>query len=169
MKKIIIIGSPGTGKSTLGKQLAKSLSVDIYHLDALFWQPNWQMSSREEQQSILYDIVKKDSWIIDGNYSGTLDIRFDHADTIIYLKRSRVLCIFRAIKRYFMYRGKTRPDMQEECFEKIDWSFVKWIWQFPKNHEPLIDEQIRQLDRSQTLVRLTSNKDIECFFNSLDE
>lgn len=168
MKKIMIIGSPGTGKSTLGRQLEDKLSIKLYHLDKLFWKPHWEMSTNHEQLSILSDIVEKESWIIDGNYSGTLDIRMKQADTIIYLKRSRLICLYQVLKRVIRYRGTTRPDMQEDCPEKIDREFIKWIWQFPTNHEPLIDKCVNQVTHEQTLIKLTNQKEITNFLNSLE-
>lgn len=167
MKKIMIIGSPGTGKSTLGRQLEDTLSIKLYHLDKLFWKPHWEMSTKHEQQTILSDIVEKESWIIDGNYSSTLDIRMKQADTIIYLKKARLVCLYQVLKRVIKYRGTTRPDMQEDCPEKIDIEFIKWIWHFPKNHEPLIDEYLNQLTHKQTLIKLTNKKEITIFLNTL--
>ncbi|WP_462259499.1 DNA topology modulation protein [Vagococcus teuberi] len=168
MKKIMIIGSPGTGKSTLGRQLEDKLSIKLYHLDKLFWKPHWEMSTKHEQQTILSDIVEKDSWIIDGNYSSTLDIRMKQADTIIYLKKVRLVCLYQVLKRVIKYRGTTRPDMQEDCPEKIDIEFIKWIWHFPKNHEPLIEEQMNQLNKSQVLVTLTSKKEVKQFLKRME-
>ena len=168
MKRIMIIGSPGTGKSTFGRQLEGKLSIQLYHLDKLFWKPNWEMSTREEQIEILHQVVHQDKWIIDGNYSSTLDIRVKQADTIIYLKRTRLICLYQVLKRVARYRGTTRLDMQEGCPEKIDLSFIKWIWQFPKNHEPLINEQLTNLNESQKLVMLTNKKEMSQFLQFIE-
>ena len=167
MKKIMIIGSPGTGKSTLSRQLENKLSIKLYHLDKLFWKPHWEMSTKEEQLAILSEVVKKESWIIDGNYSSTLDIRMKQADTIIYLKRARLVCLYQVLKREIKYRGTTRPDMHENCPAKLDKEFIKWILHFPKNHEPLIDEYLNQLTHKQTLIKLTNKKEITIFLNTL--
>ncbi len=91
MKKIMLIGSGGSGKSTLARQLGNILNIQVYHLDAIFWKPNWEGVSKEEQISIQTDLVKKDEWLIDGNYGGTLDIRMDAADTIIFLDINRTI------------------------------------------------------------------------------
>lgn len=111
MKKIALIGSGGSGKSTLARKLGKKLNIEVYHLDALLWKPNWTPTSKEEQRNIQNELVKKDQWIIDGNYSGTMDIRLNAADAIILVDISRVRCVYRVLKRMIQYRGKSRPDM----------------------------------------------------------
>ena len=82
MKKIVLIGSGGSGKSTLAKQLGEKLKINVYHLDALFWKPNWVGVPKDEQRMIQKDLVKRQEWIIDGNYGGTMEIRLNAADTI---------------------------------------------------------------------------------------
>jgi len=85
MKKVILIGSGGSGKSTLARQLGNKLNIKVHHLDALFWKPNWEGVPKEEQRTVQNELVKEDEWIIDGNYGGTMDIRMNAADTIIFL------------------------------------------------------------------------------------
>ena len=65
--------------------------------------PNWELVTREEQIQIQNELVKNEAWIIDGNYGGTMDIRFQAADTILFLDYPRTLCLYRAIKRTFQY------------------------------------------------------------------
>ncbi len=70
MQKILLIGSGGSGKSTLARELGMRLGIDVYHLDALLWKPNWTPATRQEQISIQSELMERDSWIIDGNYGG---------------------------------------------------------------------------------------------------
>ena len=102
MKKIVLIGSGGSGKSTLARQLGERLKIKVYHLDALFWKPNWVGVPKDEQTKVQNDLVKKESWIIDGNYGGTMDIRLNAADTIIFLDIPRTICLYRAFKIRFL-------------------------------------------------------------------
>lgn len=111
MKKIILIGSGGSGKSTLARQLGNKLNIKVHHLDTLFWKPNWEGVPKEEQRTVQNELVKGEKWIIDGNYGGTMDIRINAADTIIFLDIHRTICVYRAFKRIVQYRNKTRPDM----------------------------------------------------------
>ncbi|UUE17787.1 hypothetical protein LQZ13_09965 [Leuconostoc mesenteroides] len=93
MKRVLLIGSGGAGKSTLARKMSKQLNITAFHLDKLLWKPNWQMTPKPEQAIIVHNLVRQDSWIIDGNYNGTLDIRVAAADTIVFLDRSRYVSI----------------------------------------------------------------------------
>lgn len=124
----MIIGFSGAGKSTLAKQIANIIGCEATHLDSLHWLPNWTENTPENERELLRPVIESEKWVIDGNYSKVLyDERINAADTIIFLDFNRVLCLFRAIKRYFKYKGKNRPDMGEGCAEKMDFEFLSWV------------------------------------------
>lgn len=163
----MLIGSGGSGKSTLARQLGNILNIQVYHLDAIFWKANWEGVSKEEQISIQTDLVKKDEWLIDGNYGGTLDIRMDAADTIIFLDINRTICTYRALKRMLKYRNKTRPDIGEGCEEKFDFDFLRWIWNYPKMKRPDILRKLHDLPENKQIIILKSKKDVQTFLEYL--
>ncbi len=109
------------------------------------------------------DLVKKEKWIIDGNYSGTLDIRLNSADTIIFLDIHRTICMYRAFKRMLLYRNKTRPDMGEACEERFDLAFFKWIWDYPKTKRPEIVKRLEQFSNDKNIFVLKSPKEVQKF------
>ena len=122
MKKIAIIGSGGAGKSTLAQQLGQLLHIPVHHMDATFWKPGWQNIGREQLIKETAKILdENESWIIDGNYSATMDIRLEQADTVIFLHFKTVTCLYGITKRRIQYHNKTRPDMGIDCPEKLDW------------------------------------------------
>lgn len=167
MKKVILIGSGGSGKSTLAKQIGTKLNLNIYHLDALFWKPNWVGVPRSEQIAVQTELVKKEEWIIDGNYGGTLDIRLHAAETIIFLDIPRTICVYRAFKRMLKFRKKTRPDMGAGCEERIDFGFLKWIWNYPKKQRPEIMKKLAGLSKEKQVVILRSPKQVQRFVEAL--
>lgn len=167
MRKIIIIGSGGSGKSTLARKLSKILNIKVYHLDMLLWKPNWIGVSREEQIRIQNEILKNDEWIIDGNYSRTIDLRINAADTIIFLDLPRIICLFRVFKRYFKYRNKSRPDMVEGNKERINFDFLKWIWNYPKVIKPIIMNKLKDASNDKKILIMKSPKDIKRLLKSL--
>ncbi len=144
MSKIAIIGSGGSGKSTLARRLGALLGIPVIHLDSLFWKPGWVETETGEWRSIQEDLVKGDCWIIDGNYSDTMDVRFEAADTLVFLDFPRSLCLWRAVRRRFQYAGRSRPDVGPGCPEKIDWDFVRWIWTFPAAQRPVLLAEVGQ-------------------------
>ncbi len=137
-QRILIVGSGGAGKSTLSKKLGEMWSLPVVHLDALFWQPGWKPLPRPEFIEKVTLELAKPQWIIDGNYDSSIQLRAQNADLIIFLDFSNILCVYRACKRAWVYRGTTRPDMGVGCPEKIDAEFIRWIWRFPKDAKPEI-------------------------------
>ena len=128
MKKIIVAGvSAGVGKSTFAAKLGEILELPVHHLDAYHWKPGWVEAEKEEFRSVQHNIVKRERWIIEGNYSSSFDIRMAQADTFIYLELPLRVCLYRVLKRWLSNIGKTRPDMGEGCPEKMEWEFLKFI------------------------------------------
>ncbi|PEL17798.1 topology modulation protein [Bacillus wiedmannii] len=167
MKKIILIGSGGSGKSTLARQLGNKLNIKVHHLDALFWKTNWEGVPKEEQRKVQNELVKEDEWIIDGNYGGTMDIRINAADTIIFLDIHRTICIYRAFKRIVKYRNKTRPDMGAGCEERFDLQFFKWIWKYPNAKRPTILKGLEQLSEEKKVIVLKSPNEVRKFLEHI--
>jgi adenylate kinase family enzyme len=165
--KITIIGSGGSGKSTLAKQLGEKLMIDVYHLDSLFWKPNWVGVPKEEQRIVQDDLVKKKKWIIDGNYGGTMGIRLNAADTIIFLDIPRTICVFRVFKRVIKYRNKRRPDMGVGCEERFSFEFFKWVWEYPKTKKPGILISLEDLTKEKVVIILKSPKEVKQFLESI--
>ena len=128
MDKVAILGNSGSGKSTLARNLGEILGIEPTHLDALHWLPGWVENSRENKCKAIAEVLKRDRWIIDGNYRRVLwEERMRDADTVILLDVNRFKCFYQAFKRSRIYKGKTRPDMGEGCTEKFDLEFAKWI------------------------------------------
>ncbi|WP_164669410.1 DNA topology modulation protein [Virgibacillus doumboii] len=163
MKKIAIIGSGGSGKSTFARQLGERLQIKVHHLDALFWKPGWIGVPKQEQKQMQHDLVKRDKWIIDGNYGGTMDIRLNAADTIILLDLPRLVCVYRIIKRFVQYRNKSRPDMGTGCEERISLEFLKWVWQYPKAKKPEIMQKLENFPAEKDVIILKSPHKINQF------
>ena len=166
MKRIMIIGCPGSGKSTLSKQLAVKLKLPLVHLDQMYWKSNWQPISNEIFDELLLREVEKDEWIIDGNYSRTISMRLEKCDTIIYLDYHRMTCLLGVIKRVIKGYGKTREDMGENCPERLDWSFLKYVWTFNQRRR---EEYLRLLScqKNKRVIILRYRSDGAKFIRSL--
>lgn len=133
MERIMIIGCGGSGKSALARQLGEKTGLPVVHLDKLFWNPGWVSVTREEFDRRHEAALEEDRWIIDGNFDRTMAHRIERCDTVIYLDYSRMACLLGVLKRILTTYGTVRPDMGEGCPERIDWEFLKWVWDFNKN------------------------------------
>jgi adenylate kinase family enzyme len=168
MKKILVIGSGGSGKSTFATRLGALLQLEVIHLDKLFWRPGWVKPEPEDWLQTVDDLTDRDSWIIDGNYSRTLDLRFRKCDTVIFLDLSRWLCLWRIVTRALRYRNAIRPDMAEGCTEKIDLEFVLWVWNFPRRERPKVVRMLREQSEGKEIVWLRSRGEVEEFLARLE-
>jgi adenylate kinase family enzyme len=131
-RRIMVIGSPGSGKSTFSRKLSEITRIPLIHLDKEFWNDGWVETPKEQWLEIQKKLIEGDEWIIDGNYGGTMDIRLEKADTVICFELSRLVCLFSYFKRVITNLNRVRPDMPEGCDEKFDFEFMKYIWEFPK-------------------------------------
>jgi adenylate kinase family enzyme len=145
MKKITIVGNPGSGKSTLAKQLGRLLNIPVYHMDALYWKPGWIAANEQELLQQHDEIVKRESWIIDGNYSATLPKRLKEADTILFLNYSTIKCLYGITRRRIQFHNKTRPDIGKNCPEKLDLEFILWTKNYNKNKAPKMYERLEKV------------------------
>lgn len=169
MKRILIIGSSGAGKSTFAKRLHEATHIKLVHLDHLYWKPNWIEPSKDEWRKTVGQIAKDEEWIMDGNYSGTLEMRIEPCDTVIFLDMPRVVCVYRILKRVAFYKKRNRPDMADGCDERFDFSFLKWVWDYPNRSKPKVEALLAKHLSEKTIFHLKSNKDVESFFVNLEK
>jgi adenylate kinase family enzyme len=169
MKKILTLGCSGSGKTTLALNLGEILNLEVIHLDRLYWKPGWVMVKKDEWIEIVKNIIKKDCWIIDGNFASTLDTRLKEADTAVYLDFPRIICLWQVIKRWLFYIGRNRPDVGEGCKEKIDLEFIMWIWNFNRTHREIMLEKLGKEKHEKNIYILKNYKEMNEFLNNIKE
>jgi adenylate kinase family enzyme len=169
MHKFAIVGSSGTGKSTLARALGDrlnrdGLNIEVIHLDKYYWQAGWQELPKEDWIKLQNDLLERSKqWIMDGTYLSTSAIRLAAADTIVFLDRSRLLCLRRALWRHFRYRRKPRPDFSDECLDKLDWKYIKKVWSFPEEDRPTLLANIQTYGANKAYFHLHSQREINRF------
>ena len=169
MRRVLIIGSAGSGKSTLATRLAATLQLPVIHLDAVYWQPGWKETPKDQWQARVAELIQQDAWIMDGNYGGTMEMRVRAADTVILLDIPRTQCLFRVLKRAVRYRGRTRPDMNPGCPEMLpDREFLRWIWTYPKLRRPNVLDLLSRHDGEKQILILRSSREVEHFLASVN-
>lgn len=145
-KRILIIGSAGSGKTYLSNILSKKLDIDVTHLDKIYWLPNWEKQPVTFCEDLTKELVIPDEWILDGNYIQTLDIRLEKADLVIFLKVNRFKCIASLFKRRRLTKKHliNRDDLAEGCVDKLDFCFLKWAFTFNNDYAPKLLEVINK-------------------------
>ena len=168
MKRVLIIGSGGSGKSTLATKLGRKLELEVIHLDKFYWRTNWQEPPKHEWLSTVADLLERDSWVMDGNYSGSLARRIERCDTIVFLDLARSICLWRILKRRLRYRHGNRPDMAEGCAERFNLDFVLWVWNYSRRSRPKILKLISENKMSKQIFLLKSRKDVDDFLQTVN-
>lgn len=168
MRKIIVMGvSAGAGKSTLAKKMGSILNIPVHHLDTLYWKPGWIEASQEEFRRAQEEIVQQSEWIIEGNYSGTFELRFPHADAIVYIEKPLLVCLYRVVKRRIQNHRKTRSDMTSGCEEKLDWPFIKFILTTYASRKKIMAERCERFKETKKVFILRNQREIESFLREL--
>jgi adenylate kinase family enzyme len=166
MKRILVIGSGGAGKSTFSRQLGEVLGIEVVHLDVEHWRPGWVEPPKDEWGQRVRELVSGEEWIIDGNYSGTMEVRLAACDTVVFIDLPRAVCVWRVMKRVVTYRSDRRPDMAEGCSEKFDLKFLKWVWDYPKRSRPRVLRLLEDNSREKKVYRLRSRAEVENFLRA---
>ncbi|MEP6697056.1 MAG: TIGR03086 family metal-binding protein [Pseudonocardiales bacterium] len=154
MQRIVVAGSGGAGKSTVAREIGTRLGLPVVHLDQLFWRPGWLETPRDEWAQVVRVMTARQHWVMDGNYSGTVDVRLARADAVVLVDLPRLLCLSRVLRRWWRYRGSARPDMTPGCRERLTWAFVRWIWMYPHRSRPKLLAAVDQA--GVPLIRLRS-------------
>jgi len=162
-QRILVLGPCGSGKTCLTRQLSRILKLPAVHLDAHFWNPGWISTPQPEWRRVVDSLIEQPSWIMDGTYESTLDLRVPAADAIIMLSRPRWYCLWGVLRRSLIYRNKPRPDAPSD--QPIDRAYLRYIWNYPvqtdrqvraliEQHGPWIP--VVELDRRGSVEKLTS-------------
>lgn len=169
MRRVLVIGHCGAGKSTLATELGSILDLPVIHLDQHFWNPGWVETEKGAWREKVRELVSGDRWIIDGNYDGTLDIRLPRADTVIFLDFPTRVCMWRIAKRIITGYGKSRPDLAPGCPEKIDWEFILYTWRFRRDIRPRVFAALEEYYRDRRLIVFTKPAEARAFVSSMND
>jgi adenylate kinase family enzyme len=163
MQRVLVIGAGGAGKSTFAARLGQRTGLPVIHLDREYWQRGWIEPSREAWKATIGRLVAGERWILDGNFGGSMDLRLQACDTVVFLDMPRLTCIWRVLMRRLRHRGRARPDMTPGCNEKLSLDFLWWIWTYPAKRRPAVLARLQDLRADQEAVVLRSDADIEHF------
>lgn len=147
MRRVLVLGSGGAGKSTFARALGERTGLPVVHLDRIWWRPGWVEATEAEFDAEIAALTARDAWVMDGNYGRTLPVRLAAADTAVLLDVPRLTCLFRVALRAIRHRGRSRPDMTPGCPERVTWEFVRWIWTYPARRRPGVLAMLAEFER----------------------
>ena len=162
MLKAIVIGSPGAGKSTFARKLSDAVDIPLYYLDMVWHKPDQTNISREEFDAQLNEILQKDTWIIDGNYQRTLEVRLKECDTVFLMDFPLDICLSGAKSRI----GKKREDLPW-IESELDEEFKQWIIDFPRKQLPAIYKLLEKHQEKKDIVVFKSRKEADDYLKSI--
>jgi len=164
-KRILVLGPCGSGKTSLTRQLSRILDLPAVHLDARFWRPGWISTPQPEWRHVVGSLIRQESWIMDGTYESTLDLRIPAADAIIMLDRPRLSCLLGVLRRSLIYRNRVRPDAPPD--QPIDLAYLRYIWNYPLRTDTLVRELVDTHGPQIPVIRLDNRESIEKLLSSL--
>ena len=162
MKRIIIIGSPGSGKSTLARALHELTKIPLHYLDMMYWNADRTIVEKPIFRERLADAMSGDSWIIDGNYSSTMEMRIAACDTVVFLDYPTEVCLAGINER----RGRARVDMPwVELTEDVE--FTEYVKGFRESERPKIIERIEKYKDGKNVIILNGRDEADAFLSRI--
>ena len=163
MKKIIILGCPGSGKSTLARALSEITGIPLYHLDNIWWNPDRTHVSRETFDERLAELISRDSWIIDGDYSRTYEVRIAAADTVIFLDVDLQQCL-EGIRERAGHKRSDLPWIENE----VDRDLTETVYSYREKKRPVVLSLLEKY-RDKEILTFTSRSQINCWLKELQK
>ena len=159
MKKIIVIGCPGSGKSTVSRALHNKTGIPLYHLDMMYWNADKTTVEKSIFLERLSAVLEMNEWIIDGNYGSTMELRMAACDTVIFLDYPLDVCLDGIRER----RGKPRSDMPWIETEE-DAEFIEFIKNYNEQQKPKVLELLKKYS-DKNIIILESREQADAFLN----
>lgn len=165
MRRVLILGPGGSGKSALSRRIAERTGWPITHLDVLFWRADWTPAPIDEAVAQLAGVVAGERWIVDGNFLDHEAGRFERADTVVLLDLPRRVCLARIAKRLVRDRRRTRSDLPPGGRESFDPDGIRWIWHYRRRDRPALLRRLATVEA--TVHHLRTRADVHRFVASV--
>lgn len=168
MRRVLVVGCSGAGKSRLSSALARGLGLPVVHLDAEFWRPGWVETPDDAWERRVAELVARDAWVCDGNFARTLPMRAARADTVVHLDLPRRTCLRGVLGRWWRDRGRVRADMAPGCPERFDLAFLRWVWGFRRKVRPDVLRKLAAFEAAGgRVVTLRSRAEADAWLRSV--
>ena len=163
MKRIIVIGCPGSGKSTFARALHAATDIPLHYLDMMNWNADRTTVPEEVLLERLRQAMAGDAWIIDGNYGSTIEMRLQACDTVFFLDYPPEVCLDGIASR----SGKERPDMPwVDTPGEVDENFIRFIKNYNTESRPAVMDLLRRYADREIHI-FTARAEADAFLRSL--
>jgi len=163
MRRVLVIGSPGAGKTTLAARLAARLGVPVHHLDQYHWDPGWRYRDGAQSREAVRALSETPAWVMDGNFGESFDLRMSRADTLVWLDYPRTTCLRRILTRTVKDYGQQSPDLPEGCPEGFDLGVLRFAWRFPAESRPQILTALERHGSHLNVFVLHNDREVTAF------
>jgi adenylate kinase family enzyme len=163
MERIAIVGCGGSGKTHLARQLAQQLDLPLTHLDAVYYDENWETLPKEEFAMLQKGLVAEPRWIIEGNYAGTLPVRLEAADAVIVMDLPARTCLLGILQRRLRHRGGQHKATG--VYDRINWSFIRYVIGYRKSMLPRVHQLIAEHAPTAQIVVLQNRRAAQQFLD----
>lgn len=155
MRKVAIVGCGGSGKSYVARELGKILDAPVTHLDAAFYDDEWSELPKEKFAELQRELVAQPSWVIDGNYNSTLQIRLEACDTVVLMDVSTIAALFGIFSRQIRHGAGHKGN---GVHNRIHWGVIKYVATYRRKMRPRVMSKIEQFAASRAEVVLLANR-----------
>ncbi|MCV6592869.1 MAG: AAA family ATPase [Silicimonas sp.] len=168
MQRVMIIGQPGAGKSTLARRLGARTGLPVVHIDLIHWQPGWVERDRAEKTRLCRAVHAREEWIFEGGHSSTWDDRLARCDTLIWLDFPLWLRLWRVITRTLRDYGRSRADLPENCPERFDPDFYRFIWRTRNRSRARMRSLFDTAPAEKRKIRLSTRSQVRAFLQGIE-
>jgi adenylate kinase family enzyme len=170
MQRVMIVGQPGSGKSRLAQWLGQRTGLPVVHIDTIHWQPGWVERSYDEKTRLCLEVEAREQWIFEGGHSATWDNRIARADLLIWVDRASALRFWRVLLRTCLHRGRSRPDLPENCPELLSNlpAFFRFMWTTRRSARLKMKQLVAMAPAGCRVVHLRSNRQTALFLETVE-
>jgi adenylate kinase family enzyme len=165
-RRILVLGSPGSGKTQLSAILSPHLGLELLHLDDFFWKPGPVRTPQAEWRALVAELASRPSWIMDGTYEASLDLRIPAAEAIIFIESNRWACLWRVFVRRL--RSRWRSDPERAYVQAMTPFFVRYVYRFPRSTRPEVFRSIAVHGPHNPLIVLRGTNGVDRFIRRLE-
>jgi adenylate kinase family enzyme len=170
VRRIVVTGPAGAGKSRLAAQLGTQLGIRVLHLDTLFWKPGWVATPPDEWDALQRRQLAGEKWIVDSQADDMLPDWLHAADTVVFLDASPLRCLRQVVRRRFRREesvgvpGQTRPGPAHRALLK----FARNQWRYRRGVRAGLLEELGRERADRRVVILRRPEDADSFLDRLD-